>query len=283
MVDDAAAPAQAALFDDAPDDAPARALIAAGALVVLNHSGGKDSQAMYLHLRDIVPREQIAIVHADLGEVEWAGALDHIRATTDGEEIVVTRARRTLLQMVDERGKFPSPTNRQCTSDLKRGPIERAVRQLVAARRARGDRGAHLVVNCMGMRAQESSGRSRLQPFKRSETNSKAGREWFDWLPIHHWTAAQVFARIAQAGQQPHPVYALGMSRFSCAFCIMSSERDLRTAATLATTQPHLLNDPRLYQRIVALERKHGQVMMMPTKSGGRRTLEDITGVPAPR
>lgn len=265
-------------------------LIARGAMFVINHSGGKDSQAMCLLLRDLVPVAQRVIVHADLGEVEWPGAVDHIKATTSGEPLHVCRSRRGLLQMIEDRGMFPSPKQRQCTSDLKRGPIERTVRHVMAERMAgfpkhRGipgaapgraitaaEHGANLVVNCMGMRAQESSGRSKLSPFKFSECNSKAGREWYDWLPIHSLTTDEVFERIAAAGQAPHWVYAAGMSRFSCCFCIMSSKADLTTAARL---------NPDLYRRYVELERSTGQVMIMPSKKQGRRNLEQITGISA--
>lgn len=247
-------------------------LIARGALFVINHSGGKDSQAMYLLLRDLVPAAQRAIVHADLGEVEWPGAVDHIKVTTAGEPLHVCRSRRGLLQMIEERGMFPSPSQRQCTSDLKRGPIERTVRAITRERKAASIEAWGLVVNCMGMRAEESPGRSKLAPFKRHDGNSKAGREWYDWLPIHDWTTVEVFARIEAAGQAPHWVYAAGMSRFSCCFCIMSNKADLTTAARL---------NPDLYRRYVELERSTGQVMMMPSKSKGRMTLEPITGISA--
>lgn len=256
-------------------------LIARGALFVVNHSGGKDSQAMYLVLRDLVPREQLAIVHADLGAVEWAGAISHILATTAGEQLHVCRARRNLLQMIEERGMFPSPEQRQCTSDLKRGPIERTIRGITRERQAKGVASWGLVVNCMGMRAEESAGRAKLTPFKLSVRNSKAGREWYDWLVIHDMAEHEVFAKIAAAGQRPHIVYSLGMRRFSCVFCIMASEADLKTAARLATERPELLNDPHLYRRYVGLERSTGQVMLMPTKKHGRRTLEEVTGVAA--
>lgn len=252
-------------------DARIKDLIGRGALVVVNHSGGKDSQAMYLLLRDIVPREQLVLVHADLGEVEWPGALEHILANSRGERIEVCRSRRTLLQMIEERGMFPSPSNRQCTSDLKRGPIERTIRGLVKERGV-SHPGANLVLNCMGMRAEESSGRSKLRTFKLNEGNSRNGREWYDWLPIHGWSTRQVFDFIASQGQKPHPIYAAGMTRFSCCFCIMSSRADLTTAARL---------NPALYRRYVELERSTGHVMLMPDKKHGRQTLEQITGVAA--
>lgn len=254
-------------------------LIARGALFVVNHSGGKDSQAMYLFVRAHVPADQIVLVHADLGEVEWEGAVDHIRATTAGEPLHVCRSRRGLLQMIEERGMFPSPSQRQCTSDLKRGPIERTIRRIVEDRMAQYpgvrtamEAGANIVVNCMGMRAAESPGRAKLDTFKLSKRNSKAGREWYDWLPIHDLSTDEVFAAIAAAGQVPHWVYAAGMSRFSCCFCIMSNKADLTTAARL---------NPGLYRRYVELERSTGQVMMMPSKTRGKQTLEQITGVAA--
>ncbi|MES2910593.1 MAG: phosphoadenosine phosphosulfate reductase family protein [Pseudomonadota bacterium] len=250
-------------------------LIKRRAMFVVNHSGGKDSQAMYLFLRTFVPRDLLVLLHADLGAVEWAGAIEHIKATTSGEPLHVCRARRDLLQMIEERGKFPSPSQRQCTSDLKRGPIERTIRQRCKAT------GQTLIVNCMGMRAEESPGRSKLKPFKLHTGNSKAGREWYDWLPIHDWTEGEVFSAIRNAGQQPHVVYSFGMRRFSCVFCIMASQADLKTAARIATERPELLNDPELYRKYVALERSTGQVMLMPTKKHGRQTLEDVTGVKA--
>ena len=58
-----------------------RALIERGALVAVNHSGGKDSQAMTILLSRIVPREQLLVVHAPLGEVEWPGTVEHIERT----------------------------------------------------------------------------------------------------------------------------------------------------------------------------------------------------------
>ncbi|TXI25557.1 MAG: phosphoadenosine phosphosulfate reductase [Roseateles sp.] len=254
-------------------------LVSRGALFVLNHSGGRDSQAMYLRVRKFVPHDQIVLVHANLGVVEWAGAVAHIKATTNGERLETCRARRTLLEMIEERGMFPSPTKRQCTSDLKRGPIEVVIRRLTRERKTQGLESWALVVNCMGMRAQESSSRAKLKPFQYSTRNSKANREWYDWLPIHDWKREHVDAEIAAAGQQPHLVYSLGMTRFSCCFCIMASEADLKTAARLATERPELLNDPHLYRKYVQLERSTGQVMLMPDKKRGRRTLEEITGV----
>lgn len=237
-----------------------KALVARGAMFVVNHSGGKDSQAMFHYVLGMVPMEQIMVVHAVLPEVEWDGVLEHIQATTLGLKVHTCRSRRTLIEMIRERGMFPSPTQRQCTSDLKRGPIERTIRQS----------GHKLIVNCMGMRAEESPNRAKLKTLKFSEKNSKNGREWYDWLPIQDWSVGEVFAKIASVGQVPHWAYALGMSRLSCCLCIMSSKADLTIAAK---------HNPKLYRTYVDLEHSTGQVMLMPSKTKGRLTLEQVTGV----
>lgn len=249
-----------------------RALVESGALFALNDSGGKDSQAMKLRVMQLVPPDQLVIVHADLGDVEWKGALDHIRENSSDIPIIVAEPATSFFDMVERRQMFPSPKNRQCTSDLKRGPIERELRRYLKANPRFGGQ----LVNCMGMRAAESTGRAKLTPFKRNDGNSKAGREWFDWLPIHDWSTARVFEEIAAAGQKPHPVYGKGMSRFSCCFCIMASEADHKTAARLSVEEPELFNDPNLYSRLVATERR-----LDFTLSPSCRSLVEITGVAA--
>jgi DNA sulfur modification protein DndC len=206
------------------------AQVARGALFVLNHSGGKDSQVQQIVMEGLVPHSQLLVVHADLGEVEWDGCEDHIRATMTGDvELIVCRAGKTFFDMVEHRQMFPSPSNRQCTSDLKRDPISKAIRHYLKAHPEFGG----LVINCMGLRAQESASRSKLTAIKLNARNSVAGREWYDVLPIHDMSERSVFATIKGAGQKPHWVYAQGMSRKSCCFCIMACDADLKRASEL--------------------------------------------------
>lgn len=242
-------------------------LIDRGALFVVNHSGGKDSQAMHILLSRLVPADQIMVIHAHLPGVEWRGTFQHVLDTAKGHPVIQTQAVKTFMNMVDHRKMWPSPQQRQCTSDLKRGPIEREIRRYLKE----NPRYNGLVVNCIGLRAEESPGRAKQIPFRFSERNSKAGREWYDWLPIHDMLIDQVFKTIADAGEEPHWAYKCGMSRLSCCFCIMSSKDDLRTAAIL---------NPTLYAKYVAKEREIDQTMLMPV-GGERRFLEDVTGIPA--
>ena len=61
----------------------------------------------------------------------------------------------------------------------------------------------------MGMRAEESPARSKLTPWRRNDRNSPAGREWFDWLPIHGLTTPDSVSRHTRS----RPVSALGLCR----------------------------------------------------------------------
>jgi len=236
-----------------------QAEIEAGALFVLSHSAGKDSQAMTALLRQIVPAEQIAVVHAELPGVDWPGLVEHIEATIGGLPFDICRGASTFFETVERRQMFPDPARRQCTSDLKRTPIEVVIRRLCR------ERGVSRVVSCQGLRAEESTSRAGRPVVSFDKRLSKAGRHVLTWLPIQELTVDQVFAVIADAGQEPHWAYAAGMSRLSCCFCIMASRADLTTAARLA---------PDLYRRYVETEKRLGF-----TLSPSRVYLENLTGV----
>ena len=228
-----------------------QALIERGAIFYVSHSGGKDSQAMYAVLRRIVPADQIVVVHADLGKVEWNGVQDHIRATID-HDLNVVRAGKTFLDMVRHRARtrpdvpaWPASATRQCTSDLKRGPIHKFIRQDMKRRKA------SLGVNCTGIRAAESASRARKAPLAINARLSKAGREVWECMPIHHWSTAHVFKAIERAGQAPFWAYRRN-KRLSCVFCIMACDGDLAHGAE---------QRPDLYREYLAVEAETGWTM----------------------
>ena len=102
-----------------PVPAQCRNLIERGALVAVNSSGGKDSQAMTILLSRIVPLEQLLIVHAPLAEVEWPGTVDFIESTIPaGVPFILApiASGKSLLETVEQRGRWPSPKARYCTA-----------------------------------------------------------------------------------------------------------------------------------------------------------------------
>ncbi len=224
-------------------------LIARGALFVVSHSGGKDSQAMLIKVRALVPASQILVIHADLPGVEWEGTEAQVSRYLDGLAYQVVRAKVTFLGEVERRQNWPSPKYRSCTSQLKQGPIEKAIRHHLKAHKLGG-----LVVSCMGLRAQESCQRAKRNPLVLNGRNSKAGREWYDWCPIFEMTTKEVFQTIRAAGQEPHWAYLKGRARLSCRFCIMASKSDLRISAK---------ENYEAFKVIAEMEKRIGKTMFM--------------------
>lgn len=200
-------------------------------------------------------RERMIVVHADLGDMEWSGTkeLAQLHAEHYGLRFEVTsRTKGDLLQQVMERGMWPSSKARYCTSDQKRDPIRRVmtslVRELGLDRRVK-------ILNCMGLRAQESRARAKRPSFMNNPSASnKTKRTVDDWLPIHDWTEEQVWSRIKESGLPHHRAYDLGMSRLSCVFCIFARPHELKIAAD---------NNPELYARYVDVEKKIGHSFTM--------------------
>ena len=261
-------------------------MIRAGALVAINTSGGKDSQAMTILLSRIVPAGQLVAVHAPLVEVEWEGVVPHIEATLPADVPLVmapVSSGKSLLERIEERGRFPGPRQRYCTGDFKRTPIERELRRYLKLNPRFGGR----LVNCLGIRRDESAARAKRDPWRRNGRLSVAGRAVFDWLPIFDLSTDDVFRVIRDAGQSPHWIYN-HLSRCSCSFCIFSSPEDLRRAAELR---------PELYRTYAQLERRIGHTLspsgiplseltgISPSKSGGGEDAMAFGGLrtrPAP-
>jgi len=244
-------------------------MIEQGAMFYISHSGGKDSQAMYSHLSALVPPSQITVVHADLGEVEWMGVQDHINATVH-HPVNVVRAtwkdgsEKNLLNMIERRFEnrpeapsFPSSAMRYCTSDLKRDPIHKFIRNHMK------DNGLTIGVNCTGLRSEESSARAKKETLVMNKRLTIRTRTVWEWLPIHNWTTEEVFAEISAANQEPFWAYSQN-ERLSCVFCIMGSVGDLQHGAK---------HRPELFKKLVSLEVRTGWTMF------AKQSLEDRTGI----
>lgn len=208
--------------------------------IVVNSSGGKDSQAMldavveycdYLQ----VSRFRIVVFHADLGRVEWAGTaeLAEEQARHYGLRFEkIARPQGDLLAQIEHRGRFPDNANRYCTSDHKRGQGRKLLTALAADTRAEHGRPAR-ILQCMGFRREESPARRKKEALRFDESASKGRRHVDEWLPIIDWTVDQVWERIRAAGTRHHWAYDAGMPRLSCSFCVLASKPALIRAAQL--------------------------------------------------
>ena len=84
----------------------------------------------------------------------------------------------------------------------------------------------------MGLRAQESAHRQRLEPFAINPALTIRKRTVYNWLPVHKLTTEQVFEQIRRAGQEPFWAYKAGNQRLSCVFCILGCASTWRTGAS---------------------------------------------------
>jgi 3'-phosphoadenosine 5'-phosphosulfate sulfotransferase (PAPS reductase)/FAD synthetase len=209
--------------------------------IIINFSGGKDSCAMLAYLCEQYPDVKKHVVFANTGW-EHDGVEDwckQIVAMFGLPLHIVRNKNKTFLTMAEKRGKFPGMKQRQCTSDLKRDPIVSWIKNNVKD---------PVIVNCMGIRSEESTGRAKQKKLKRNtrETNSK--RVVWDWQPIKDWTENQVFDYLKTKGIPLHPVYNY-LRRFSCRMCIYMTDHDINQVAKF---------DPAAIDIISGIEEKIG-------------------------
>lgn len=249
-------------------DAPIRAALDAGAQVIYNLSGGKDSGALAvatdLWLDKIGhPRNRRSCIHADLGRAEWQSTPATVQATADRLALPLDIVRRKAGDMVarwEQRfanglrryaaletynliGPWSSAALRFCTSELKAQVIGPHV-----AAKYRGQQ----IIQMLGIRREESSNRAKTDISKVDERYAKpgnrAGTTMWLWHPGVDWSMQEVFSCHAEHAVPLHEAYtAYGSSRLSCAFCIMASIRDMQAAASAAGNVP-------LYLHLVGLE-----------------------------
>lgn len=219
--------------------------------VVLNSSGGKDSQCLMRLVmqqaeKESYPKCKITCAHADLGEMEWPGTADlaELQAKYYGIKFwKMARPQGDLLTHIQQRGMWPSSTNRYCTADHKRGQIGKLFTQLSSQLSARR------ILNCMGMRADESPARAKLRAFEINKRFTNGSRHVDNWLAIHSWKLPEVWNDIKASGVPYHKAYDLGMPRLSCVFCIFSPPAALMIAGR---------HNPALLGRYVETEKQMG-------------------------
>lgn len=113
------------------------------------------------------------------------------------------------------------------------------------------------IVNCLGIRADESTARATKEEFHFDDSASAPtkGRFIYTWLPIFHWTTRDVYAWITvELKEELHHAYALGMTRLSCRFCVLANKHDLQLSAK---------HNSELLEKYSALEVKMGHTIKM--------------------
>jgi len=211
-------------------------------------SGGKDSHAMALagnrYLDEIGFTGTRLAVHADLGRAEWIQSKDKCQELADSlgwELMVVKRAAGDLVDrwLVRWRNNVERYTNlecvqlilpwstaswRFCTSELKSAVVRSNLKKRFPGQD---------IINAVGIRAQESRSRAKMPVFKEDRLLSTMKSSGYTWNAIIDWPVEDVFKIIGEHTVALHPAYTeYGMSRVSCAFCVLASGADLQAATT---------------------------------------------------
>lgn len=240
-------------------------LLAMNAVVAIGVSGGKDSQACAIavnrYLDSIGHTGARVLVHADLGRIEWTDSMIICEELADklGLELMVVRrnagdmlsrwqgrwannvARYSELECVKVILPWSTPSMRFCTSELKVDVITSALKKRFPGKD---------IVNVAGIRREESAARRKMPVAAPQLKLKRKGNFGITWNAIIDWTLSDVFDLIEQSSLRLHEAYTnYGSSRVSCAFCIMSSEHDMKASA-------HCPDNHLIYRELVDLEAK---------------------------
>ncbi len=210
------------------------AAVEAGARVIASVSGGKDSTAMCLALREAGVEYEAVFMdtgweHRDtyaylreylpgvIGPVRW------LRAEVDVPErylpdVEALEARlghcSAFLRMGVKKGMFPSRTIRWCTQELKVFAIRRWLRTLDTR-----------VVSAQGVRAEESAARRNLPAWEPDDGDTAT------WRPLIDWTLGDIVDIHQRHAIRPNPLYLRGASRVGCWPCIHARKTEIRLVA----------------------------------------------------
>ena len=207
------------------------------AKVIVQFSGGKDSQACLIKAVKDFGRKNVTAVFCDTG---WEHPITykHIKdvcAQLDIQLIALKSSKFDgFVDMAVKKGRFPSTKARFCTVELKIKPMIDFILSQEDS-----------LIVIQGIRAAESAARSKFEMecsyFKEYFGNKTSGlynkrgvKEWCKThdasvlRPIFRWSAQEVIDYILANGQRPNPLYERGVARVGCFPCVMCRKLDAR-------------------------------------------------------
>lgn len=200
---------------------------------LLSISGGKDSTAMILYMKEIAARD-VDYVFMDTGwestqtyeyldylEAELGISINRIRSNItikpEHEEIyseclqIMNRNYSDFIAVILNGSFFPGGNAQFCTRDLKVKPFQSFIDQL-----------DYEPVSCVGIRREESHRRSTYSEYEYNE-----GFNCWVWRPLIEWSEADVIAIHHRHNIRPNPLYLNGSHRVGCYPCIRSNKSEM--------------------------------------------------------
>lgn len=188
-----------------------------GLEIVASVSGGKDSTAMMLALREAgIP---FRAVFADTGweAPETYEYLDLLREKIGPIDVVGHPG--GMPAKIRARAGFPARLQRWCTKELKVAPLGEYHDAIGEYHDVIGTE----TVSAVGVRAQESASRAQMPEIEDSD-------EWGGWVwrPLISWTVEQVIGVHKRHGVPMNPLYHQGFDRVGCFPCIFARKEEIR-------------------------------------------------------
>ena len=202
---------------------------------LLSVSGGKDSTAMILYLREIaVKPELIEYVFMDTGweNIQTYEYLDYLENELDikinrirsnitvkpeHEEIyqeclsVMGRDYSDFVAMILNQRYFPYGRRQFCTSLLKVEPFQLFIDNL-----------DYQTISCVGIRREESHRRSTYPEWEFNESF-----DFWVWRPLIDWIESDVIDIHHRHSVRPNPLYLNGSHRVGCYPCIRTNKKEM--------------------------------------------------------
>lgn len=205
--------------------------------VIVQFSGGKDSQAGLIWAVKKYGKDKVTAVFCDTGwehEITYKHIDDVCKIV--GVNLIVLRNNKykDFVDMSIKKTRFPSTTRRFCTSELKIIPmVDYILSQdenfiiIQGIRGAESARRANLEIECSYFKEYFNDEIKNLY-------KKKAVKEWCKahdasvLRPIFNWSSQDVIDYILVNGQRPNPLYERGFSRVGCFPCIMCRKREVQ-------------------------------------------------------
>lgn len=221
-----------------------------GRPLLVSLSGGKDSTAVLLWLKEQGALDRCHFVFADTGweHPEVYRYLDEVvDPLCDGRLVRVRSSKYPggMADLVRTKGAFPAATRKFCTQELKQFPIRDHIRSL----RADG----HDVINVIGIRAAESKARSKFEMWG---CGGPMGPDVDVWRPLIDWTVQDVIDIHARHNIAPCSLYLRKdrpSKRVGCWPCIRSRKSEI---AAVAETTPWRIDEIRALEASVLNSKK---------------------------